>query len=93
VLAVVCDAAGDPPGVRMFSLVFADAPPPDEVQAENVEPVCAHCVLEEHPEAGRGMDMAAAHGCAVREPASGGWSVREAFLYDDVLEARERLGR
>lgn len=86
VLAVFCDAAGDLPGQRWFTVILSDAPPPD---SDDVELWCAHCLLEEHPEAGQGMDLVVEHGCVIRDPASGEWRVSETgdFTYEEVEAA------
>lgn len=41
------------------------------------------------------MDLALQHRCAARDPLTGEWSVSESgdYFYDDVLRAREHLGR
>jgi hypothetical protein len=53
-----------------FLLLYDDAPPSeelDETQYENPEDdprmrwICLGCLLEEHPEIGRGMDIARKH--------------------------------
>jgi hypothetical protein len=58
VRAVYCDPDGDPPGQRWFSVVLDDAGEPDDGPDE--VPVCAHCLLDEYPELGRGFDLALA---------------------------------
>ncbi len=59
------------PGVSGFSILFADAPDPDDL--EDDEPgslpegiTIGHlgCLLDEHPELGRGLDIAREHGVA-----------------------------
>jgi hypothetical protein len=54
-----------------FSVLFDDAPDPDDLP-EDVKPgdgtgidvMCLHCLIEEHPELGRGMDIALRQGLA-----------------------------
>lgn len=77
VIEVVCDPEGDPPGMTYFTVVFSDAPPPDEVSEEDCgELVCAHCLLDEQPELGAGMDLALRHGgSAIRDAHTGEWSM------------------
>jgi hypothetical protein len=55
---VLCDAATDPPGQRWFTVVLTDSPGPD---SEPEAPVCVHCLIEEHPSLGRGLDVALEH--------------------------------
>ena len=54
-LAIVCDPAGDPPGISWFSVVISDAPPLDE--SPDVQPLRGHRLIEEFPELGRGLDL------------------------------------
>ena len=50
-----------------FNLIFEDAPAPDEVAGAD-DPrltwVCLNCLIEEHPQIGRGLDLAKQHGTA-----------------------------
>ena len=57
-IAVLCDPDGDPPGQRWFTVVLSDSPGPES--KPNV-PVCLDCLLDEHPELGRGLDIALEH--------------------------------
>lgn len=84
--AVYCDPDGDDPGQRWFSVVFCDAGDPDD--GPTAVPVCAHCLIEEHPELGRGMDLAAeVGGAVVRDPATGEWApTADGEFYFDELE-------
>ena len=76
-------------------------PDDDGVNVDEVDPEvlprlsCAHCLIDAHPELGRGMDLALEHYLVVRDPLTGEWSVSETgeFGYDDVLRARKQLGR
>jgi hypothetical protein len=46
-----------------FTIIFADAPeppPPDDL----LSTVCLHCLINDHPEAGRGLDLAREKGWA-----------------------------
>ena len=59
------------PGDSGFSVLFDDAPDPEdlpEVGEDSLPPgitlVCLHCLLDEHPEIGRGLDVAREHGAA-----------------------------
>ena len=54
-----------------FSVLFADAPDPDDLpppSAEGLPPgitfVCLHRLLDDHPEIGRGLDLAREYGVA-----------------------------
>ena len=57
-VAVLCDAATDPPGQRWFTVVLDDSPGPGE---PSQVPVCVDCLLDEHPTLGRGLDVALEH--------------------------------
>ena len=57
-VAVLCDAASDPPGQRWFTVVLEDTPGPD---GPYDVPVCVDCLLEVHPRLGRGLDVAVEH--------------------------------
>jgi hypothetical protein len=65
---------------RTFLLLDPDAPeePDERHDPEDLVVICAHCLLEHHPEAGRGMDLAQRSGAArYREGAwiaEGDWS-------------------
>jgi len=56
-----------------FTVLFDDAPDPDDVAAddERLSWVCLHCIIDEHPEIGRGLDLARQHGAADRK--TGEW--------------------
>lgn len=58
-----------------FMVVLEDAPEPDDLTDDDrSEPWCLDCVLGEHPEVGRGMDVARESGGEVRwDPDVGGW--------------------
>lgn len=56
-----------------FSVLFDDAPDPEEVEGivdreelaeAGVTLVCIHCLIEDHPEIGRGLDVARRFGAA-----------------------------
>ena len=52
------------PGDSGFTVIFSDAPDPDEVHGVDdprVTLVCLHCLLDDHPELGRGLDIAHKH--------------------------------
>jgi hypothetical protein len=65
---MLCDAAGDPPGLRFFTVVLDDAEAPD---GPSQVAVCVGCLLDEHPQLGRGLDVALEHRGA--EWRDGGW--------------------
>lgn len=46
-----------------YMILFSDAPELDDLDDAS-ELVCMHCLLNEHPEAGRGLDLARQHGGA-----------------------------
>jgi hypothetical protein len=56
-----------------FTILFTDAP--DELPDPDdpcVRTVCLHCLIDQHPEAGRGLDLAGKHGEA--ELLNGTWT-------------------
>jgi hypothetical protein len=47
-----------------FTVLFDDAPDPDDLQGRDdprISWVCVGCLLEEHPELARGLDIARRH--------------------------------
>ena len=60
------------PGDSGFTVLFDDAPDPESVELgnpadgfpEGVTIVCMHCLLDDHPEIGRGLDIAREYGVA-----------------------------
>lgn len=92
------------PSMVFFSVVFSDAPPPctdDVVDGEDVELVCAHCLVDEYPEVGRGLDLAKqigdAEGALVaveRDLDTGEWreSPDEGAAIAEEARRRRRLG-
>ena len=49
------------PGDSGFTVLFDDAPDPDDVHGTDdprISLVCLHCLLDDHPEIGRGLDIA-----------------------------------
>ena len=74
-----------------YSVVFADAPDPDDVEdrpgslPEGITLVCLHCLIDDHPEIGRGLDIAREHGVADLDE-------KDEWVAGDVsrLERRER---
>ena len=55
------------PGDSGFTVLFDDAPDPDEVHGADdprITLVCLHCLLDDHPELGRGLDIARKYGVA-----------------------------
>jgi len=80
VVAVIyhADAEDGAPADSGFDILFSDAPDNlDELDPEDdrLQTVCLHCVIEDYPEAGRGMDLALKHGYAERDLDTGEWSV------------------
>ena len=55
---VLCDAAGDPPGQRWFTVVLEDSPGPDGTPQV---PVCIDCLLGMHPRLSEGLKIAVEH--------------------------------
>ena len=50
-----------------FSVLFDDAPDPDEVQGPDdprITLVCLDCLIDDHPEIGRGLEIARRFGVA-----------------------------
>lgn len=53
-----------------FSVLFSDAPDPKDFDEaadelpEGITLVCLHCLIEDHPELGRGLDLAREYGLA-----------------------------
>ena len=51
-----------------FVVLFDDAPDPHDVADPTNDPriawLCLHCLIDEYPEVGRGLDIAAQHGAA-----------------------------
>ena len=62
----------DPEGIAFFSVVMADAPPPDD-QAPVPPLVCGHCLIETYPELGEGLDLALEVGGSMERDRDGGW--------------------
>jgi hypothetical protein len=63
------------PGDSGFTVLFDGAPEPDDVDLEqNTSLVCLDCLLDEHPELGRGLDLAREYGVADLDE-SGEWVV------------------
>jgi len=56
------------PGDSGFTVLFDDAPEPDELDEDGQHPavsiVCLHCLIEDNPEIGRGLDIAREYGVA-----------------------------
>jgi hypothetical protein len=67
-VAVLCDAATDPPGQRWFTVVLEDSPGP---QGPSTAPMCVGCLLDFHPRLGKGLDVALEHRGA--SWVNGGW--------------------
>ena len=54
------------PGDSGLTFFLDDAPDPDEVQPDDprISLVCLACLIDDHPELGRGLDIAREHGVA-----------------------------
>jgi len=59
------------PGDSGFTVLFEDAPDPEELSDEEgdelpdgISLVCLDCLLDDHPEVGRGLDIAHEYGVA-----------------------------
>ena len=60
------------PGDSGFTVLFDDAPDPDDIPKEDnpvelppgITLVCLHCLINDHPEIGRGLDIAREYGVA-----------------------------
>jgi hypothetical protein len=53
-------------GRQRLTILFADAPDPDEVEPDDprITLVCLFCLIEDHPELGRGLEIARRFGVA-----------------------------
>lgn len=85
--AVYCDPDTDPPGQRWFS-VFLDDASGDFDADPDLAPVCAHCLIDEYPELGRGFDLAVEmKGAVLRDRETGEWSATpDGDLYPEDFE-------
>lgn len=56
------------PGDSGYTVIYSDAPEPDELDEQGQHPdvaiVCLHCLLDDHPDVGRGFDIAREYGVA-----------------------------
>ena len=55
------------PGDSGFTVLFDDAPEPEDIDGPEdprVSTVCLDCLLDDHPELGRGLDIAREYGVA-----------------------------
>lgn len=58
------------PGDSGFTVLFDDAPDPEDLPdftdelPDGVTLVCLHCLIQDHPEIGRGLDIAREYGVA-----------------------------
>jgi|SRR6478672_6718924 len=66
----------DDPRDSGFTVLFDDAPDPDEIGEDDprIEWWCLHCLINEHPEVGRGLDIAREHLVADLDDA-GEWQI------------------
>ena len=66
------------PGDSGFTVLYADAPDPDELDEQGRHPdvtiVCLGCLVDDHPEIGRGLDLAREYGVADLDK-NGAWVV------------------
>lgn len=88
VRGVLADPAGDPAGHSFVTVILSDSPGSDGEMTYG-GPVCGHCLIEQHPEAGRGMDLALEHGGGFeRDPVSGEWTAAgpDSEFYFEGLE-------
>jgi hypothetical protein len=72
-----------------FTVLFDDAPDPDEVEGPDdprLSLVCLSCLVDDHPELGRGLDIAREYGVADLDE-SGEWVVGDLSRLDCELEA------
>jgi hypothetical protein len=73
------------PGDSGFTVLFDDAPEPDDLPdagddpPEGITVVCLHCLLDDHPEIGRGLDIAREYGVADLDE-NGVWVVGDLSL-------------
>jgi hypothetical protein len=62
-------------------VVYSDAPTPDELDqrddVEDSELVCLHCLLDDDPALGRGLDLARERGGQVDLDENGEWVVAD----------------
>lgn len=67
-------------------MLFSDAPDPESFPENNpadelpegITLVCLHCLINDHPEIGRGLDLAREHGVAVLDDNDEDWIVGDA---------------
>jgi len=68
-----------------FSVLFSDAPDPDELDEDGQHPevaiVCLDCLIDDHPEIGRGLSIAREYGLADLDE-SGEWVVGDLSRLD-----------
>ena len=71
-----------------FSVLFQDAPDPEDLpEAEagelpaGITIVCLHCLIDDHPEIGRGLDIAREYGVAAPDE-NGEWVVGDLSRLD-----------
>lgn len=70
-----------------FTVLFSDAPDLEDVELPEGEPppgslVCLHCLIDDHPEIGRGLDIAREYGVADLDD-NGEWVVGDLSRLDD----------
>ena len=72
------------PGDSGFTVLFDDAPDPEDVEGPDhpaISLVCLHCLIEDHPEIGRGLDIAREYGVADLDD-NGKWVVGDLSRLD-----------
>ena len=76
------------PGDSGFSVLFDDAPDPDDLPddgnklPEGITVVCLSCLIEDHPEIARGLDLAFEYGVADLDE-NGAWVVGDLSRHGD----------
>lgn len=81
-----------------FTVAWNDAPSPDDLRIGShgtyddprVTPWCVHCLIEEHPELGRGMDIAKDIGESTNDVGESFWHIDEqewlAVIDDELVD-------
>jgi hypothetical protein len=67
-----------------FTVLFDDAPDPDEVEGPDdprISVVCLSCLIDDHPELGRGLDIAREYSVADLDE-NGAWIVGDLSRLD-----------
>jgi hypothetical protein len=56
-----------------YTVLFDDAPHVDDVTDDDLTVMCLHCLIDAHPEVGRGLDLAREHGHADYDERADEW--------------------